>query len=113
MFALLILWVLLPYKPFVAGIFAGGLVGFHHVVHIAHRLKRAGDQVVAGSTPRGTGMIYRILSLMVPLLIGMRHPEWIHPGSVLLGLPIGYVVVIAVEISQLRAERKGGNADWN
>ncbi len=113
MFALLILWVLLPYKPFIAGIFAGGLVGFHHVVHIAHRLNIAGEKILAVSTPRGTGMLYRILSLMVPLLIGMRHPEWIHPGSVLLGLPIGYVVVIAVEISQLRAERKGGNADWN
>lgn len=113
MFALLILWVLLPYKPFLAGIFAGGLVSFHHVVHIARRLKRAEERVLAGSTPRGMGMVYRILSLMVPLLIGMRYPEWIHPVAVFLGLPIGHVVAIAVEISQLRAERKGGNADWN
>jgi hypothetical protein len=114
LFALLILWVLLPYKPLIAGIFAGGLVSLHHVIHIAHRLNRAGEQVLAGSTPRGTGMVYRILSLMIPLLIAMRYPEWIHPWSVFLGLPIGYAVAIAVEISQLRAdERKGGNTDWN
>ena len=113
LFTLLILWVLLPYKPFVAGIFAGGLVSLHHVIHIAHRLKRAGEMVLAGATPRGTGMVYRILSLMVPLLIALRHPEWIHPWSIFLGLPIGYAVAIAVEIFQLRADRKGGKADWN
>ena len=83
-------------------------MSFHHLIHIAHRLKIAGEQILAGSTPRGTGMIYRVLSLMVPLLIGMRYPEWIHPLSVLLGLPIGYVVVIAVEISLFEQKGKGG-----
>lgn len=100
-----LLWLALPAKAFFAGMFLGGLVSLYNVLHIARKLRLAGEAALSGERPRlGLGMIQRFLALILPLILGVRYPEQVSFLSIFLGLPLGYVAAIVVELSCIKSD---------
>jgi ATP synthase protein I len=93
------LWWTTSWKAFFAGIFMGGLAGLYNVLYLIHRLRLLDAQVMAtasGNRRVNTGWVNRLLMAAFPMILAVRFPEWIDYRSVLLGLPVPYILLIAV-----------------
>ncbi|SMO67239.1 ATP synthase subunit I [Melghirimyces algeriensis] len=112
-----LMWLIFPAKSFFAGLFLGGLVSLYNVLHISRKLRLAGEAVLSGAKTRGLGMANRFLALVLPLILGIRFPEQVNVLSIFLGLPIGYVTAIVVELSCIKTDpsipQKKGVNEWN
>ncbi|MFD1427232.1 ATP synthase subunit I [Kroppenstedtia sanguinis] len=102
---ILLLWLILPAKPFFAGMFLGGLVSLYNVLHIARKLRLAGEMALAGEGSRmGIGLTNRFLVLILPLILGIRYPEQVNVLGIFLGFPLGYVAAVVVELSLIKSD---------
>ncbi|MCS1352287.1 ATP synthase subunit I [Mechercharimyces sp. CAU 1602] len=111
---LVLLWIITPYKPFLAGIILGGLVSLYNVLYLARRIRIIGERVVAGQGPAGTGLVNRILMIGFSVIMAVRFPEWIDYRSLVLGWPISYILLAVVGyllVRHDRMDRKEENAD--
>lgn len=94
---LIILWFLTPVKPLVAGIILGGLISIYNIFHMAFRVKLASDRVIAGSQKLvGIKTLSRILMVVFGIILAYRFPEWIDYRSMVLTLPLGYILMVIV-----------------
>ncbi|MFD1397555.1 ATP synthase subunit I [Kroppenstedtia eburnea] len=99
-----LLWLTLPARSFFAGMFLGGLVSLYNVLHIARKLRLAGETALAGEGSRpGLGLTNRFLALILPLILGIRYPEQVNVLSIFLGLPLGYMAAVMVELSLIKS----------
>lgn len=111
--ALLIMWLLTPYKAFIAGIILGLLVSLYNVLYLARRVRLAGESTIAAGTKKvqGTGMINRFLMAALAVIVGVKYPQVIDVRTIPLGLPICYILIVLLEFWQVKREsipsRKG------
>lgn len=96
-----VLWWTTPWKAFFAGFFLGGVAGLYNALYLIRRLRRIDQQAIeqAMSTSKrrvNMGLANRFLMAAFPMLLAIRFPEWIDYRSVLLGLPVPYILLIAV-----------------
>ncbi|RAL23320.1 ATP synthase subunit I [Thermoflavimicrobium daqui] len=89
---LLISWFLTPYKTFIAGIALGILTAFYNVLHLARRLRLAGELAIQtdGKKMSGLGVINRFLMVTLGVIILYKFPEVFDYRGFALGLPICY-----------------------
>ncbi|GGE05289.1 hypothetical protein GCM10011571_02940 [Marinithermofilum abyssi] len=98
-----LLWLSTPFKPFFGGLILGALVSLYNVINIAKKVRTNGEAVLSGKgRGGGTGLIYRIMMVVFSVILVARYPAWFDFRSLLLGLPISYVLLIAVEFWSTR-----------
>ncbi|MDN4592783.1 ATP synthase subunit I [Polycladomyces subterraneus] len=94
-----LLWWVTPWKSFLAGFFMGGVAGLYNALYLIRKLRLMDEQpmsAVSGKRRVNTGLANRFLMAAFPMLLAVRFPEWIDYRSVLLGLPVPYILLIAV-----------------
>ncbi|MBM7645367.1 multisubunit Na+/H+ antiporter MnhE subunit [Scopulibacillus daqui] len=92
---LIFLWFLIPAKSIIAGFIIGGLISFYNVFHMAYRVMLAGKLAASGSQKLvGLKTLSRIAVVIFGIILACRFPEWIDYRSLLLGLPLGLIVMI-------------------
>ncbi|TCW39261.1 ATP synthase I subunit [Laceyella sacchari] len=104
---LLVLWLLTPYKKMVAGAGLGLLVSLYNVLYMARKVRQAGETTLAtGSTRhRGTGMINRYLMVALAILVAFKYPMHFDVRTIVVGLPICYILIIVLEFWEVRKLR--------
>ncbi|TCP69509.1 ATP synthase subunit I [Baia soyae] len=103
---LLAFWLLTPHKSLLAGVALGLSVSLYNFLHLARRVRLAGESVIETGTARtGLGFIQRILMVTFAVLIAVRFPEQIDGRGIALGAPVCYILSLFVYIS-LPANRK-------
>ncbi|SEM79985.1 ATP synthase subunit I [Lihuaxuella thermophila] len=104
--ALLITWLLTPYKDLTAGLILGVCVSLYNVLYMARRVRLAGEFAAqTGSTKaRGTGMINRYLMVALAILIAMKYPDWVDVRTVALGVPVCYILLVLLEFWETRRQ---------
>lgn len=103
---LVILWLIVPTKAFVAGFILGGVISLYNVLYLARRVRVIGQMVVEGSARiAGAGLINRILMVVFAAILAYRFPEWIDYRSLILGLPMSYMIMVLVAILYVKKER--------
>ncbi|BCU83265.1 hypothetical protein JIR001_30480 [Polycladomyces abyssicola] len=94
-----LLWWATSWKVFFAGIFLGGAAGLYNVLYLIRKLRLIDEQAMSAASGKrrvNTGLANRFLMAAFPMLLAVRFPEWIDYRSVLLGLPVPYILLIAV-----------------
>ncbi|HET7615621.1 MAG TPA: ATP synthase subunit I, partial [Bacillales bacterium] len=67
---LILLWFVIPAKPFVAGLILGGLISLYNVLSLARRVRVAGQLAAAGSSRvTGAGLLNRMLMVVFGILL--------------------------------------------
>jgi hypothetical protein len=95
----ILLWWATPWKALLAGFFMGGVAGLYNALYLIRKLRLMDEQAmsaVPGKRRVNTGLANRFLMAAFPMLLAVRFPEWIDYRSVLLGLPVPYILLIAV-----------------
>ncbi|TCS95589.1 ATP synthase subunit I [Hazenella coriacea] len=103
---LLISWFIFPFQKAIAGLMIGVIVSLYNILHLARRLRIAGEVAIAtGSlqTP-GIGMMNRILMICAAFLIAIQFPELVDFRMIFLGLPVCYIIAVIVQLWFLRIE---------
>lgn len=103
---LLIIWLLTPYKPFIAGIALGLVTGLYNVLYTARKVRLSTERYIAtgGKKAQGTGMINRFLMVTLAVIIAALRPTIFDMRTIALGLPICYILTVLLEFWQVRRE---------
>ncbi|SFI66656.1 ATP synthase subunit I [Thermoflavimicrobium dichotomicum] len=112
---LLIMWFLTPpnFKPIVAGAVLGISVGLYNILHLARRLRISGEQAIATNGKRisGLGVINRYLMVTLAAIIIATNPQYFDPKGFAMGLPVCYILPLAVAIFQKKKQETKGVKD--
>jgi hypothetical protein len=96
---LIILWFFAPeQRPVIAGWMTGILTSLFNMIHLSRRLWIAAESVIATGSPKtpGIGLISRILIVVLAIAIARRFPDYVDFRTVVLGLPVCYIITIIV-----------------
>lgn len=90
----LIMVFLTPYRAFFAGLLLGTFVSLYNFWYLSWKLQLVLKNALAGNKIRGTGMINRFLVVAFAMLIAAKYPAAFDVKSVLIGLPLCYILSI-------------------
>jgi hypothetical protein len=110
-----VLWWTTSWKAFFAGFFLGGVAGLYNALYLIRRLRLIDLQTVeqdmsasSGKQRVNLGLANRFLMAAFPMLLAVRFPEWIDYRSVLLGLPVPYIILITVGLRHTQRQFSRG-----
>lgn len=105
-FALLfLLWAVIPARAWVAGLILGSAISIYNVLYLGFRIKIVSQLAMAGKRPRGLGLMHRILVVALGMVVAYQFPEWVDYRSTALGLPVGYILMIAATCATTKNKR--------
>lgn len=90
---LILLFLIMPAKSFLAGLILGASISLYNVLYLARRARIAGQAAIAGRTA-GSGFLNRVLMVVFGIILIYRFPEQLHYLGYVSGLPISYILII-------------------
>ncbi|WP_230458972.1 ATP synthase subunit I [Terrilactibacillus tamarindi] len=111
-----LLWIALPIKSLLAGFALGMSISFYNILQIILRTQIASKEVLKGSRKRrGLNSFTRYLAVAFGVLLIYRYPTWFDFRVFVFSLPIGYVLLVLINIYYGRRERQSlerGDKFW-
>lgn len=104
----LIFWLLFPYQSLIAGVMLGLCISLYNILYLTRKIRLKGEHSIVTSLKmiQGSGMLNRYLMVTLAIIIAILYPQWIDVRTVVIGLPICYILVVVLEtISILRQEK--------
>jgi ATP synthase protein I len=87
-------WGFTSYKTIFLGLILGTSLSFFNMWLLANRMDKFGDAVVRGERVRSLGMISRMATAVLAVLLAVEYSDFFHLYSVILGLMTSYIVII-------------------
>lgn len=104
---LLLIWLVVPAKPFIMGIIIGGLISLYNVLYLARRVRIAGQLAMThGLRSAGSGLTSRIGMIVIGVALAYRFPQWIDFRALVIGLPLSYVLMVVAMCLYIKKETK-------
>lgn len=99
-------WGFTSYQSIFLGLILGTSFGLFNMWLLARRMDKFGDAVVRGERVRSLGMISRMATAVLAVLIAVEYPDQFHLYSVILGLMTSYFVIMIEFFKQTLQSRK-------
>lgn len=90
----LIISFLTPYHAIFAGLLLGTLVSLYNFLYLGWKLRQVLTSIQTDGRMRRTGMINRFLVVIAAMLIAIKSPSTFDVRTVILGLPLCYILSI-------------------
>ncbi|TKC16928.1 ATP synthase subunit I [Robertmurraya kyonggiensis] len=87
-------WGFTTYKTIFLGLILGTAFGLFNMWLLAKRMDKFGKAVVSGGRVRSLGMISRMATAILAVMLSVKYPDVIHLYSVILGLMTPYFVIM-------------------
>lgn len=87
-------WGFTSYQTIFLGLILGTAFGLFNMWLLAKRMDKFGDAVVRGEKVRSLGMISRMATAILAVMLAVKYPDIIHLYSVILGLMTPYFVIM-------------------
>lgn len=78
-------------KPIFLGLLLGGAVSFFNMSLLQNRVRAFSDAIVHGNTAVSLGFFTRLTTSVVTVLIGLKFPEHIKIGALIIGLMASHI----------------------
>lgn len=87
-------WGFTTYETIFLGLIFGTSLGLFNMWLLARRVDKFGDKVLKGEKVRSLGMMTRMASGILAVMIALEYPDYLHLYSVILGLMTPYFVIM-------------------
>ncbi|CAM3838149.1 ATP synthase subunit I [Mesobacillus zeae] len=87
-------WGFTEFKPVFAGLVLGTGISLFNLWLLVRRTRGFGDKVLRGEKIRSLGLMSRMASAILAVIIAMEYPEEVHLISVVVGLMTSYIVIM-------------------
>ncbi|MDQ0154308.1 ATP synthase subunit I [Robertmurraya andreesenii] len=87
-------WGFTSYKTIFLGLVLGTALGLFNMWLLARKVDRFGDAVIRGEKVRSLGMISRMATAILAVVIALEYSNLFHLYSVILGLMTPYFVIM-------------------
>lgn len=87
-------WGFTSYKTIFLGLILGTSLSFFNMWLLANRMDKFGDAVVRGERVRSLGMISRMATAVLAVMLAVEYSDFFHLYSVILGLMTSYIVIV-------------------
>ncbi|WP_028776578.1 ATP synthase subunit I [Shimazuella kribbensis] len=101
----LIMVFLTPYRAIFGGLLLGTAVSLYNFWYLSFKLRMVLESALSGNRIRGTGMINRFLVVAFAMLIAAKLPAIFDVRTVLVGLPLCYILSIFSYFTTPKAQR--------
>lgn len=86
-------WGFTAYDDVFLGLILGTTVSFLNMFYLYFRVERASKAAVHGKKAGSLGMLSRFALVGLAVLIVYQFPEYIHVGSMVIGISVVYVII--------------------
>ncbi|MGG0716145.1 ATP synthase subunit I [Robertmurraya massiliosenegalensis] len=93
-------WGFTSYQTIFLGLILGTALGLFNMWLLAKRMDKFGDAVVRGEKVRSLGMISRMATAVLAVMISVKYSDIFHLYSVILGLMTPYFVIMIEFLKQ-------------
>lgn len=87
-------WGFTSYKTIFLGLILGTSLSLFNLWLLARRTDKFGEAVVKGEKVRSLGMMSRMATAVLAVMIALEYPDKLHLYSVILGLMTSYIVIM-------------------
>ncbi|MEH7389792.1 ATP synthase subunit I [Bacillus sp. JJ1474] len=87
-------WGFTSYQSIFLGLILGTSLSLFNLWLMARRVDKFGQAVEKGGKVRSLGMVSRMASAVLAVMIAMKYPENLHLISVVFGLMTAYIVIM-------------------
>ncbi|WNS75279.1 ATP synthase subunit I [Bacillus sp. DTU_2020_1000418_1_SI_GHA_SEK_038] len=87
-------WGFTSYQSIFLGLILGTSLSLFNLWLMARRVDKFGQAVAKGEKVRSLGMVSRMASAVLAVMIAMKYPEKLHLISVVFGLMTAYIVIM-------------------
>ncbi|MEH7126056.1 ATP synthase subunit I [Bacillus sp. JJ1532] len=87
-------WGFTSYQSIFLGLILGTSLSLFNLWQMARRVDKFGQAVEKGGKVRSLGMVSRMASAVLAVMIAMKYPENLHLISVVFGLMTAYIVIM-------------------
>jgi ATP synthase protein I len=87
-------WGFTDYQSVFLGLLLGTALSLFNLWLLVRRTERFGEAIVNGTKVRSLGMITRMASAVLAVMVALEYPEKIHLISVVVGLMTSYIVIM-------------------
>lgn len=87
-------WGFTSYKTIFLGLILGTALGLFNMWLLARKVDKFGDRVIRGEKVRSLGMVSRMATAILAVVIALEYPDRFHLYSVILGLMTPYFVIM-------------------
>ena len=104
---LVICWFLFPYRSQTGGLIVGITVSLYNFYYLSRKVRQKGEYTLAKAVRHlsGSGMVHRFLMVALAIIVAILYPQWIDVHTVILGIPLCYILVVLVEGYSLYRQR--------
>ncbi|MBY0123240.1 ATP synthase subunit I [Bacillus sp. S/N-304-OC-R1] len=87
-------WGFTSHQPIFLGLILGTSLSLFNLWLMTRKVDRFGEAIVKGERVRSLGMLSRMASAVLAVMIAMKYPEKVHLISVVFGLMTSYIVIM-------------------
>ncbi|WP_066296774.1 ATP synthase subunit I [Bacillus sp. FJAT-29937] len=87
-------WGFTSYQSIFLGLILGTVLSLFNLWLMTRRVDKFGQAVTKGEKVRSLGMVSRMASAVLAVMIAMKYPEKLHLISVVFGLMTAYIVIM-------------------
>ncbi|WP_019153963.1 ATP synthase subunit I [Robertmurraya massiliosenegalensis] len=93
-------WGFTSYQTIFLGLILGTALGLFNMWLLAKRMDKFGDAVIRGEKVRSLGMVSRMATAVLAVMISVKYSDIFHLYSVILGLMTPYFVIMIEFLKQ-------------
>ena len=87
-------WGFTSYQSIFLGLILGTSLSLFNLWLMVRKVDQFGEAVAKGKKVRSLGMVSRMASAVLAVMIAMKYPDKVHLISVVLGLMTAYIVIM-------------------
>ncbi|MDZ5471809.1 ATP synthase subunit I [Bacillus sp. 31A1R] len=87
-------WGFTTYKTIFLGLILGTSLSLFNLWLLARRTDKFGEAVAKGEKVRSLGMMSRMATAVLSVMLALEYPDKLHLYSVILGLMTSYIVIM-------------------
>jgi len=87
-------WGFTTYKTIFLGLILGTSLSLFNLWLLARRTDKFGEAVAKGEKVRSLGMMSRMATAVLAVMLALEYPDKLHLYSVILGLMTSYIVIM-------------------
>jgi ATP synthase protein I len=87
-------WGFTSYKSIFLGLILGTTLGLFNLWLLAKKMDKFGDAVASGGRVPSLGLLSRMATAVLAVMIAVEYPDFFHLYSVILGIVTPYIVIM-------------------